>query len=238
MTANDAMTALKADNPRLKVASSTFKYEGFNDPLTVEALGVDMAPNGPAMVQQASERVQLLLTTAPSQEAVWAVSRQYTFPTSQRPSMQATVDALRKKYGPETVPAGPQSAAQNFLWVFDLQGKLIGGANGARLGSICDSTVGLYTWESAKTAINIDITGPSPRAWLPECESIILIYATVSGIQIAPNQFAATIMDVRLHDGGRYRKALAATRTVIQNAVAARQGKDVKKVDAVPPPKL
>src|SRR5215469_14642799 len=65
MAANDAMQALKADNARLKLTRIELQLEGFTGPLTPLVQGDDIAPNNVAEVNQASETVQVLLTTPP-----------------------------------------------------------------------------------------------------------------------------------------------------------------------------
>lgn len=237
MSTADALRTLKADNPRLKLTPSAFKYQDLPNPLTFTVDGTDIAPTANAAVEQASERIQILLTTAPSQEVVWGVLRNYTFPMAQRPSMQTTVDALRKKYEPESVPAGPPNTSQRMVWVYDAQGNPMG-PSGARLSRICESTLNIYTWDDTKMAVNSDVSGPSPRAWPPECTSLIIVSASVSGVQISANTFALATMEVRMQDGGRYRKALDATRQVLLNAAKAREDAGTNQVNQRPVPKL
>lgn len=234
MPAKDAMVALKADNPRLALTPASFKYEGFANPLIPVVDGSDVAPTANAAVRQASETVQILFTTPPGPEVVWAMGRRYSFPTAERPSMQAILEALRKKYGPETVPPGPPNTSQSLVWIYDPQGRAAG-SRGPQLNTICASTLLTYTGDAAM-AINADIH--APRAWPPECTSIIVIKADVLGAQIAPNQFAASSMEVHMYDGGRYRAALEATRGVILNAVRAREQKQADEVNKRSAPKL
>ena len=110
------------------------------------------------------------------------------------------------------------------------------GPSGARLAKIRTSTLATYTGDDAKMTINVDIRGP--RAWPPECTSIIIVNATVQGTQISPNTFAAAVFDVTLQDGGRYRRALDATRAVIMNAAKSRQEGQAGDVNERPGPKL
>lgn len=234
MTARDAMVALKADNPHLSLTPSSFKYEGFANPLIPVVDGSDVAPTVNAGVQRASETVQILFTTPPGAEVVWGMGRHYSFPTAERPSMQTILDALRKKYGQETVTPGPPNTSQSLVWIYDAQGRPAG-PSGQQLNRICGSTLAVYS-SDAKTAINADIH--APRAWPPECTSIIAISAAIQGVQIAPNQFAAASVDVQMFDGGRYRAALDATRGVILNAVRAREQKQADEVNKRSAPKL
>lgn len=237
MPMQDAMQALKADNPKLKVNSTTFKYEGFNDPLTLEVDAEDVAPTLNAGLTQPSERLELSLATSAGQTTVWGIYRDYTFAASQKPSMQTTLDALRKKYGQETVPGGPVITAQTLVWIYDAQGKLMGSGS-ARLNGTCAGTLQNYIGGGASTAENADLAAPTPRQWPPDCTSITVVSATITGVQIAPNQYAVSDLLVKLQDGGRYRKALDATRSVIAAAVKARQDGQVNQTNKVAAPKL
>ncbi len=57
----------------------------------------------------------------PKQEAVWGVTRTYNFATAEWPSLQNALDALHKKYGPESVPADPdpRNNTKGIAWVYD-----------------------------------------------------------------------------------------------------------------------
>jgi hypothetical protein len=235
MAANDAMQALKADNPRLKMTNTSIKAEGFANPLLPLVEGDDIAPNNVAQVNQASETIQVLLTTPPGQSVVWSVWRNYMFATSQRPSMQATIDALVKKYGTPTAPVDPATTAQTIVWVYDAQGKPMG-ANGRQLDTICESTLIVYNGGNAGQALNSDLA--APRMWPPQCTSIIIVRASVSGAQVSSNTIACNAMEVDFWDGSRYQSALGATRSVIAAAVKARQNGNANQVNSVPPPKL
>jgi len=235
MAADDAMQALKADNPRLKLTNTSIKAEGFADPLMPLVQGDDIAPTNVAQATQASENIQVLLTTPPGQSVVWSAWRNYLFPTSQRPSMQATIDALVKKYGPPSTPVDPATNAQTIDWVYDAQGKPMG-PSGRQLDTICQSTLSVYSGGNANQALNSDLA--APRSWPPQCTSIIVVSASVSGAQVSSNTIACNAMEVHLWDGGRYKKALDATRSVMAAAAKARQDGSANQVNSVPAPKL
>jgi hypothetical protein len=231
---SDALQALKADNPNLKVTPTSFKYVGFNDPLTLEVDGKDIPASMNDQVTHATESVQLMFTTPPGQPEAWLIYRDYQFPTSQKPSSQTVMDALRKKYGPETIPPGSPVGEQTLIWVFDPQGKLIS-AGGQQLNTMCESVLG-----GAGDAIaeNSAIVSPDIPQWPQQCSSIIVLSAQIHLVQIAPGQFATPQLTVKLEDGGRYRKALAATRATIAAAVKAQQDQKTKQMNQVGAPKL
>lgn len=235
---SDALQALKADNPKMKIAPTSFKFADFKDPITVEVDGQDLEDNNSPVITQATEMVQLMFTTPPAQPAVWAISRYYLFPTVQRPSAQTTIDALRKKYGPETIPPDSPIGMQSMTWIFDSQGKLMAG--GAQMDRTCGSTLPKYVANSGmgSQAEHLDIAGPSMPNWPPQCSSMIELRAQMQIEQVAPNQYAVKVLTVTIEDGGRYMKALAGTRAVIAAAAKAQQDKQTNQMNQAAPPKL
>ena len=231
---NDALQALKVDNPKLKITPTAFKYVGFNDPLTLQVDAKDIPATMNEQVTRASETVDLMFTTPPGDPEVWLIYRDYEFPTSQKPSSQTVMDALRKKYGPETIPPGSPVGEQTLTWVFDPQGKLIT-AGGQQLNTTCESVFG---GAGDPIAGNSAIVSPDIPQWPQQCSSIIVLTAQIHLVQIAPGQFATPQFTVKLVDGGRYRKALAATRATIAAAVKAQQDKKMQQVNQVGAPKL
>jgi len=229
------MRALKTDNPRLKLTNAMIKAEGFANPLMPLVQGDDIAPNNVAQVNQGTETIQVLLTMPPGQATVWGVWRSYMFATSQRPSMQATLDALQKKYGAPSGPVDPSTTAQTIFWVYDAQGKPMG-PSGKQLDTICESTLLVYNGGNANQALNSDLA--APRLWPPQCTSIVIISASDAGARVSSDTIACNAMEVHLWDGGRYKKALDATRGVILAAIKARQNGNANQVNSAPAPKL
>jgi hypothetical protein len=235
MPLQDAMQALKADDPKFKTTSTTFKYEGFSEPLTLLVDAADAAATANAQVAQSSEHVELLLT--PGQPVVWGISRDYMFPRSQQASLQTTLDALRKKYGQETVPSGSLSTLDILVWIYDAQGKLLGPAS-KNLNGTCAGTLQIYIGGNGAAAENADLAAPTPRQWPSACTSVTVVTANITAVQIAPNQWAVSDIIVQLEDGGTYRKGLEAARSVIAAAVKARQDGQIDQTNKVAPPKL
>lgn len=238
MAQDAAMQALKADNPRLKMTNASIQAEGFTNPLMPLVQGDDIAPNNVAQVNQATETVQVLLTTPPDQVVVWSVWRTYMFPTSQRPSMQATVNALVNKYGMPSTMIDPTSTTQSIAWVYDAQGKPMG-PSGKQLDTICENTLLLYSGGTANQALHSDFASPTTsRMWPPQCTSIIIVSASVSGARVSSSTIACNAMEVRLWDGGRYIKARDTTLSVMAAAIKARQNGTANQVNSVAAPKL
>jgi len=236
---SDAIQALKADNPKMKITSSTFKYAAFSNPVTLEVDGQDIPATTNDQVTHATETVQLVFTTPPSQPGVWAISRYYEFATAQRPSTQTTMDALRKKYGPETIPPDSPIGEQTLTWVFDPQGKLIT-TGGAQMNTICQTVLGMFVAGigAGGQAENIAVASAGTPQWPQQCTSIILLTARLQIEQVAPGQYATKVLTVTLEDGGRYMKALAGTKAAVAAAAKAQQDKETNQMNQVGAPKL
>jgi len=236
---SDAMQALKADNPKMKIRPVTFQHAEFKDSITVEVDGQDVPATENDQVTHATETVQLMFTPPPSPPAVWAISRYYEFATTQRPSTQTTMDALRKKYGPETIPPGTPIGEQTLTWIFDPQGKPIT-AGGAQMNTACASTLQMYVANSGMGAQteNINLVGTNMPQWPQACTSMIVLTARLQIEQVAPNQYSTKVLTVTLEDGGRYMRALAQTKAVIAAAAKAQQDKQTNQMNQVGAPKL
>ena len=239
MTVRDSMLALKADNPRMTLTPSTLEFEGFTGPLLFSVAGTEApTPGGPyTLPLRAGENVEILFTVPPNQEVVWAVRRVYFFAGAERPSLQNTLDALHRKYGPETVPADPdpRNSTKSIIWVYDGQGKPMGPA-GQQIYKTC-GTFGNHFGSGGLAARNDIETGGQPGP--PACKSYIVLTASVqSSIDPASSQYVVNNMGVVLADGGRYRTAIDATRSVVLNAAKAREKKQTDEVNKRRVPKL
>jgi len=237
MTVKDAMLALKADNPRLKLSPSTRQFEGFTGELLLSVFGEEAATPGPnSMPLRAGEKVEILFTIPPNQELVWGVMRVYNFAGAERPSLQNTLEALHRKYGPETMPADPdpRNSTKSIIWVYT-QGKPMGPA-GQQIYKTC-GTFGNHFGNGGLAAVNDIATGGQP--WPAECKSYTVLAASVqAGIDPASSQYVVNNMSAVLADGGRYRTAINATRAVVLNAVKAREKKQTDEVNKRGVPKL
>lgn len=238
MTVKDAMLALKADNPRMTLAPATLEFEAFTEPLLFSVAGTEAPTPGPnSLPSRAGENVEILFTVPPNQEVVWAVRRTYFFAGAERPSLQNTLDALHRKYGPETMPADPdpRNPTKGIIWVYDGQGKPMGPA-GQQIYKTC-GTFGNHFGSGGLAARNDIQTGGQPGP--PECKSYIVLAASVqAGLDPASSQYVVNNMGAVLADGGRYRTAIEATRGVILNAAKAREKKQADEVNKRAAPKL
>jgi hypothetical protein len=231
MTVKDAMLALKADNPRLTLLPSTLQIEGFKDQLMTSVTGRE-SPT----VERSGEDVTIAFTVIPTQEAVWGVRRVLYFANSERPSLQATLDALHKKYGLETTPPDPdpRMSTKGIVWVYDAAHERPMGPGGKQAFVACAQ---LFTNIEGSLSVQNDIT--SGASWLGACGSVSIVTASVqAGQDAASGQFVVNNLTLSLADGARYRAALEATRAVVLNAAKAREKTQTEEVNKRAAPKL
>ena len=230
MTVKEAMIALRADNPRLMLTPNTHQYEGFADPLLLYVSGLEQPGDG-----RGSESIDIFFTMPPSQEVVWGVKRTYSFAINETPSMQNTLEALHKKYGPETVPADPdpRSGTKGIVWIYDAQGRPMG-PRGAQLYKTCGSFESHF---SGTGVVNDMFSGFQPGP--AECKSYIVIGAgVVGGRDPAGSQMVVSSLIVSVADVGRYRTAIESTRTASLSATESREKKQSDDVNKRGAPKF
>lgn len=235
MTVKDAMQALKADNPRMKLSPSTLRLEGFSDDLMSYVVGAEPQTPGPPpgyTIARAGEKVTIAFTLPPNQESVWGVERVYNFATAERPALQVTLDALTKKYGPETtrLNAGPNS--NHITWVYNAQGKPMG-PGGAQLNKACTFPVLAAITGNPANDIN------NGTRWPADCNSVTIVSADISaGQDPASSQYVVVTMTVSVADAARYHAAMEATRAVVLKATKSREKTETDQVNQRKAPKL
>lgn len=233
MAVLDAMIALKADNPRLSLTPSTLKLEGFSSDLLPSVAATETPAPGPAAtIARAGERVTIGFTMPPNPESVWGVERVYDFATAERPALRVTLDALLKKYGPESGRINPNPNTSHITWVYDAQGQPMGPRE-AQLDATC--TLPLLEHIIVNPANDI----PGGPRWPAACNSVMVVRASVAATQDpASSQYVVTNLTVTLADGSRYRAAMEATRAVVLNAAKSREKKQSDEVNQRAAPKL
>lgn len=77
-----------------------------------------------AVARAGRERISLEFTLPPDQVLVWAIDRYIGFDTGKEPLKKTVLQALRTKYGQESAV---EPASEVYLWVFDDNGKPLGG---------------------------------------------------------------------------------------------------------------
>src|SRR5579883_1616011 len=120
MSEEDAVAALKPHNARFYVNQPAIKLEGIAEPVKPVAMAT-----ASASASQGNENMTLLFTLPPSKKVLWGIQRVVGYVPDQRPSLDATLNALRQKYGPESIPPVTNSGVANLVWVFDANGNLL-----------------------------------------------------------------------------------------------------------------
>jgi hypothetical protein len=238
MPVADAMRALKADNPRMTLAPTTVSLEGFASPLMLSVIGNEPPlPAADGTIGHAGEAVELLFTLPPSPEVVWAVQRTYHFATKERSSMEATIEALLKKYGPATLPPStdPRDRTKIIAWMYDSAGRPMG--PGARaLYIACGGLFAAHFGGDTASRNEIQTGQQAPK----ECQSVSMATAALQGGSVIPgsSQLAVDNLIVQIIDGGRHRTATEATRAVALAASKARDNKATTDLQKNGAPKL
>jgi hypothetical protein len=242
MTVKEAATALKAANPRLRLAPGTRALEGFPQPLLFSIIGNEDSITGPdGIMTRAPETITLLFTTPPSPEVVWGVKRVYNFRPKEQPEMQNMLDALRKKYGPESLPASSdrRDLSKYVAWVYDAQGKPMG-PSGAPLNMTCAPNVGAHFGSGDDPTLN-EIQSGRPSG-PPQCQSITIVNANVLGGLTDQSNFNSTMvvrgLIVQITDGSRHKASVDATRAVALGATKSRENKEDETIKKRPTPKI
>jgi hypothetical protein len=233
MGVNEAMAALKAENPHFYITTSSHQLEGFSEPLHPFASGQQMiGPNNDG------EGMSLLFTMPPGREVVWGIKRDCNYRAENRPSTENTLAALRAKYGSENIPPGSDPRTQNLAWVFDDKGKLLPADKAKQVYMSCcgilQNHFGNTDDLSSFSDIQLGRYGP------PECSSIILITASVQSTPVNPgsSQLVVYNLSVQINHGPMYGAAIEATREIALRAARSRENKDSEGANKVGAPKL
>jgi len=118
MTPEEAVAAVKAFNPKLKVGVVNARMEPPDAPGTfVQVPQIILGHTAPSS-DGSAERIGIEFAIPPSPPVVIKIVREVTFPNGQPVVASTLINGLRKKYGQE-VPA------PMLTWVFDTAGKPI-----------------------------------------------------------------------------------------------------------------
>jgi len=113
----------RAARAALQKHSSQFQVQDNNPPETGFSLTVADPKHW--------ESISVDLTQAPSDPAVWMISRGQNFSGQNQMSVQALLSALREKYGKETIAQDHAGGGLFFYWIFDPNGRLLASADSA-----------------------------------------------------------------------------------------------------------
>ena len=234
MGVHEAMAALKAENPRFKINISAHRLEGFPNPLHPSVTADQfISPTNDG------ESMELLFTMPPNKEQVWGIKRQCSYLAQNRPGSETTLAALRKKYGPESIPAGADPMNQHLTWVYEADGKLLPADKAKSLLMSCATLIQNHFNAGDMSTLNELTTSVRLP---PECGSIILMTADVQSTALDihnPNgRHVVVNLIVQVTHGPMYFKAIGPTREIAVNAAAARENKANEDVNKRGTPKL
>lgn len=232
MTPKEAVAALHAHNPSLKMETLTARLYPYGTlgsfvrvPYSINAHTANTNTlNGPV------EWIALRFTTPPNPPLVAKIVRYTGFPASQPVMVSNLLDSLRKKYGQDNLDDGGIRA-----WVYDSNGKLLtrslsslekGGCvgDGAAMGI---AGGGPADHPSGESGVNIDLesTGFTPGRTDPERAAVCLplVYAAASnvGSSFGPGSQQA-YMTVTLESGALMFNSTKATHDWLQAQLDAK----------------
>jgi hypothetical protein len=218
MSMDNAISALKEDNPSFHISVVSHQWEGFSAPLHpfVAAQSTGNKPGD-------SENVSLLVTMAPGPAQVWGIDRLCGYRSDNRPSTVNVVAALRQKYGPESIPPGVSLQTQNLTWVFDGAGNLLPADKARQVLGSCGTMLQSHFGNTDDTTCYNDLqTGKfSPL----DCAGFILIKANVQSTLLNPgtSNYVAYSTDVQMTRYSMYQAAIGPTRALVGAAAQARE---------------
>jgi hypothetical protein len=231
MSEDDAIEALKAHNPRLPLSQPGHRIEGISEPVRPFVTG-HVLPTG----DLDGETVTLLFTMPPGLKILWGIQRTTNYPAPRRPSTEATVAALRDKYGPDNVPLN-LAMSGNLAWVFDANGSLMAPGAAKQAYMLCMTRMQLHFGSDDMESFNDIQTGL--RGPAADATKIVLITANVQSTQPNPSSPSVVVnLNVTMNDGLIYGPAIEATRAQVMQAVNARQSKENSDVNKRAAPSL
>jgi len=113
---------------RMTLQKHSSKYQVQND--ATPEVGFSLTNPDP----QIREMVNVYLTKAPNDPAVWLITKSQVFSPQTPMSVTALVTALREKYGKETLTDDRGGDGLYLSWLFDQNGRLLTSANPALRG--------------------------------------------------------------------------------------------------------
>ena len=230
MAIGDAYKVLKAHDPKGAIKFGQRRIAAVSDkPITHAFL------YSPTSSTDDMEVILADITFPPSQQVVWRVTRLIRFPEEKEVPKATLLAALRQKYGPEIPASNPQFA----YWVFDEQGhpanrnagiNLADCAQYVELPSNVASTLSLFTdgrLSSESVPGGVALYPSNVVANRDACQAYVFVVA-----YLVPGVFHRDLVGsvtVAITDLGAGIRAGKATQSVMNNAVAAQQQKELKK---------
>lgn len=230
MPVKAAVATMKANNPRLNIQQQTLQLEGFDQ---VVATSIEARVSSEA--GKDSESFSLGITMPPSPQVVWGVSRTYSYAMQNMPSLDNTIAALRKKYGPESIPPDrdPRAATKSMVWVLDPQGRPLPPGPAHSLYLACSAPL---SNAFSSTGIVNELHGVRVPA---ECDSVVIVTASLqSSASAVPGSVVVGNLIVQVANGPAFRASMEATRKIVLAAASAREQKQKDEINKRGAPKI
>jgi hypothetical protein len=229
MSEDDALAALKSHNARFVINEPALDIQGFSESLKPIATAQALA-NGDLN----GENISLLFTMPPGPTVLWGVQRAMNYVPAHRPALDASLAALRQKYGPESIPPLVGTGVANLAWIFDADGNLLSRAAGWGLYMRCTSLLQGHFGMPQQIFNDLQLGFNGARA---EEGKITLITASVQYTQEATTSVVYNLI-VTINAGPIYVPSLLATRENVLKAVNSQNAKQNKDIDARGGPSL
>lgn len=224
MSPKEAVAAIKAHDPNLKIETLTVRLEDPSGPAgnftrvpySMNAHSINHDPlKGPV------EYIAMQFTTPPNHPVVAKIVRYTAFTAGQPVQASNLLDALRKKYGQDNyVPVGSHRA-----WVYDSAGKLLTNVSGPQGGCVSDAIAssiagaGPTDHDPARDVSNINLDNTNEATGSAEtkaaCVPIVFVAAFGVGPSYAPNS-PQLRMEVTLESGALIHDSRKATHDWLQ----------------------
>ena len=220
VSAEDGMTQLKAHDPKGQVRTDTVTIPEISSQPLAQELTLSQGDE-----MSSPEAVQLGVTFPPGKPVVWRIARQLLAMSPDKDmSRAALIDALRKKYGPETYIASPNIGMTTMVWLFDEQGKPV--ADNKPPESPC--AVAPVTSNTNGLGMAV-LNQPSPTfpqdksgGWL-KCKSLVYVRAVLQPDNMAGNADAISNFAVSVGDQGLATRSQDATAAFIAKTDSQQQ---------------
>jgi hypothetical protein len=223
MSEDDAIPALKAHNAHFGIEQHTSTLPGISEPIKpLVNASVSASDTSDA------ESITLLFTMPPGKKVLWGIQRTVGYLPNHRPSAEATIAALRQKYGPESIPPAEHTGNANLVWIFDAKGNLV--PSNEAMGPYMRCTATMQSHFGGVGSPLYDLQN-NPNAAAAEANTLTLITANVQYVN-RPNTPAAVYnLIVSINDGPLYARSWLATRERVLQATNAEAQKEKKAVD-------
>jgi hypothetical protein len=235
MTPKEAVAAVKAHNPNLKIETLTARLEHSSGtsgnfvrvPMTVKAYTANVRQDlGPV------EWIAMQFTLPPGPPLLAKVQRYTGFVGSQPVMASNLVESLRKKYG--------QANSQGNMWVYDSNGKLLTRVSGLQATCAHDGmAAGVAgggpgpTPPPGETGVGVNLSNTSNSQGYfrseagPDCVPLVWVVARELSEDVAPNSQQSSLT-VTMESGALMNMSLKATHAWLQAEADGKMKQDEK----------